>query len=360
MMSNEINSDTAKMLFKEGAIFVLLDMPEGSEFGIDYNSWTTGPNFRGVKMIPPGIHYIYYRTGFFRNFKQREIVVRKWDRSLEEDVSQADKERVEGNLQELDQYLGAYPYENYKKWISLTSHISEELLGKLQPECGAITSVTQFLSPPSNSEMRRQSAETLAQQENTSPSDTRKKKKLPQLQKVPGTAIRFTKIPKQRYPEGATPQQITVYSMDSTFMLDSIIQSDYSKNKRGILGEIQFAFICFLIGQVFDAFDQWKKLVHLMCGSEKALNSHSDLFMDFIAMLHFQVHEIPEDFFVDIVSANNFLTTTLQEFFSNLEAGNGDIKLRERGLKFRDHLTRKFKWDFTTEPDDYAPVIVDS
>ena len=28
--------------------------------------------------------------------------------------------------------------------------------------------------------------------------------------------------------------------------------------------------------------------------------------------MHFQLQEIPEDFFVDIVSRNNFLTTTLQ------------------------------------------------
>lgn len=184
-----------------------------------------------------------------------------------------------------------------------------------------------------------------------------KKMKLPKLETVPGTAINFTKIPKNKYPDNATPQQITAYSMDSSFMLESIIQSDYSMNKNGILGEIQFSFICFLIGQVFDAFDQWKKLVHLLCSSEKALNTYSDLYMNFISMLHFQVHEIPEDFFVDIVSANNFLTTTLQEFFSNLDCGNGDVKLREKGLKFRDHLTRKFKWDFTTEPDDYAPVV---
>ena len=29
------------------------------------------------------------------------------------------------------------------------------------------------------------------------------------------------------------------------------------------------------------------------------------------AVLHFQLKEIPEDFFVDIVSRNNFLTSTL-------------------------------------------------
>ena len=32
----------------------------------------------------------------------------------------------------------------------------------------------------------------------------------------------------------------------------------------------------------------------------------------FTAMLHFQLKEIPEDFFVDIVSKNNFLTVVLQ------------------------------------------------
>ena len=56
-----MDQDTARVLFREGAVLLFLDMPEGSEFGIDYNSWTVGPKFRGVKMIPPGIHYIYYR-----------------------------------------------------------------------------------------------------------------------------------------------------------------------------------------------------------------------------------------------------------------------------------------------------------
>ena len=148
--------------------------------------------------------------------------------------------------------------------------------------------------------------------------------------------------------------------MDSTFALKTLINTTYKKKENLLLGEIQFSFICFLIGQVYDAFDQWKKLVHLLCSSVDALKDNTDLYMNFISVLHFQVQEIPEDFFVDIVSTNNFLTSTLQEFFSNLEDGNGENKLRQRGLKFRDHLTKKFKWDFTTEPDEYAPVIVET
>ena len=57
----EMDQETAQVLFREGAIMVCLDVPEGTEFGIDYASWTVGPQFKGIKMIPPGIHFIYYR-----------------------------------------------------------------------------------------------------------------------------------------------------------------------------------------------------------------------------------------------------------------------------------------------------------
>ena len=48
-------------LFREGAILAFLGVPEGTEFGIDYNCWRVGHKFKGVKMIPPGIHFVYYR-----------------------------------------------------------------------------------------------------------------------------------------------------------------------------------------------------------------------------------------------------------------------------------------------------------
>ena len=51
----------ARELFLEGSVLILLDVPEGSEIGIDYNSWNVGPRFKGIKMIPAGFHFIYYR-----------------------------------------------------------------------------------------------------------------------------------------------------------------------------------------------------------------------------------------------------------------------------------------------------------
>ncbi|ESO83353.1 hypothetical protein LOTGIDRAFT_222755 [Lottia gigantea] len=362
-----MDQEQAQVLFKEGAVFVFLDVPVGTEFGIDYNSWNVGPNFKGVKMIPPGIHFIYYsacnkekdsapRTGFFYNFKQREMVVRKWDK-LTEDISPApisdeEIERFIQNKQELDRYLGAYPYESYKKWVSLTNHITPQLVGQIQPENEKISAVTEFISESSTTQSRRDAMEL--SESKTDSEDSR----LPKMETKPETVIRYSHIPKMKYPPGASPADITKYSMDSSYMLDSILSDRFSTNWNGILGELQFAFVCFMVGQNYDSFEQWKYLVHLLCSCEEAIQKYSNLYTQFISILHFQLQEIPEDFFVDIVSQNNFLTGTLQEFFSNLESSSADDKLKRRGSKFQAYLTKTFKWDFSTESDEYAPVVV--
>lgn len=371
-----MDQDTARILFREGAIFVFLDVPEGTEFGIDYNSWTVGPLFRGVKMIPPGLHFVYYsasntegqtapRTGFFYNFKKREIVVRTWNKQLEDIdphvATEEEIQKIKDNKEDFDRYLGAYPYDNYKKWVSLSNYVSENLVNRLQPENGKILSVSEFVSERSDTKSRKDANEKSPKKASKEPTSVKDaESQLPQMKLQPGTFIRFTEIPKKRYPEGSKPADITKYNMDSTFVLETLISDKFASCEKDLLGEVQFSFICFLIGQVFDGFDQWKKLVNIICGSECALVNHTQFFMDFIGVLHFQVHEIPEDFFVDIVSQSNFLTTTLQEFFSNLESSSAEENLKKKGRKFKDHLTNKFKWDFDSEPDDYAPVIVET
>jgi A1 cistron-splicing factor AAR2 len=100
-------------------------------------------------------------------------------------------------------------------------------------------------------------------------------------------------------------------------LLDSV-GNDYNQ----VLGELQYSFVCFLIGHVYDAFDQWKQLVALLCTCDAALRQHPTLFHELIGVLHFQLRETPEDFFVDIVSRDNFLTHTLQSFFTFCDAAS--------------------------------------
>lgn len=77
-------------------------------------------------------------------------------------------------------------------------------------------------------------------------------------------------------------------------------------------GELQFAFVCFLLGNVYEAFEHWKQLLNLLCRSEEAMVKHHTLYINLISILYHQLGEIPADFFVDIVSQDNFLTSTLQ------------------------------------------------
>ena len=56
-----------------------------------------------------------------------------------------------------------FVFFSYKKWVSLTSHMTVELVVRLQPECGTVTSVTQFLSPVSDTKMRKEEQSKMAE-----------------------------------------------------------------------------------------------------------------------------------------------------------------------------------------------------
>ena len=92
----------------------------------------------------------------------------------------------------------------------------------------------------------------------------------------------------------------------------------------------------------------------------KVLNQN----VKYLYVSFFQIREVPEDFFVDIVSSNNFLVALLTSLFT-LTRDNSDIdsKLKDRIEKFKKSVSSKFQWDFSEiddmeEPDEDKPVIV--
>jgi A1 cistron-splicing factor AAR2 len=46
---------------------------------------------------------------------------------------------------------------------------------------------------------------------------------LPHLKPVPGTELRFTQFPERHFPEGSTPAEITHHSLDSTYVLETMV-----------------------------------------------------------------------------------------------------------------------------------------
>ncbi|EPS59191.1 hypothetical protein M569_15618, partial [Genlisea aurea] len=57
-----MDPETALHLVKDGVTLLLLDVPQFTLIGVDTQMVSAGPNFKGIKMIPPGVHFIYYSS----------------------------------------------------------------------------------------------------------------------------------------------------------------------------------------------------------------------------------------------------------------------------------------------------------
>jgi A1 cistron-splicing factor AAR2 len=401
-MSSSNSEFSANDLFEAGGIFLFFDFPLNGEFGIDYNCWRTGEKFKGVKMIPPGIHFIYFsvsdkygslglRSGFFHNFNAREVLAKKWNSQSETietyEMSEDQVANFHQSKRDYDKYMGAYPYDEYKRWISLTNNINETLLNTLVPETGIVTSEQPLVGQKfikgkqSGSPVRPRLSESELETKvvNTDVLEVPKsikeaESRLPQMQEVPAACLRFSKIPTELYPEGSTSAQITRHLIDVSFRLEQLLEQQRvwlglaTVGPLNLLCELQVAFVCFLIGQVYDAFEHWKVLMSLMCNSETLIEKYPDLYVQFIQVVYFQIKEVPEDFFTDIVTANNFLAVNLHNLFDNVREVSGRSlkgspsfsvmeKLDEKCERFKSYLSEKFGLDFEEEPDEYAPVV---
>ncbi|KAI1707232.1 AAR2 protein domain-containing protein [Ditylenchus destructor] len=99
---------------------------------------------------------------------------------------------------------------------------------------------------------------------------------------------------------------LKIAGIDSSDRLYTLLRS-LGDNPKELLAEFQVSFVVFLIGQVYEGFEQWKRLIHLMCSCNRALVTHSQFFLDLLMVIHFQLKQCPEDFFHDQLAKDNFL-----------------------------------------------------
>nr|CAD7426640.1 unnamed protein product [Timema monikensis] len=399
----EMDQELARRLLLEGAIFIFLDVPSGTEFGIDMKHWNTGEKFKGVKMIPPGIHYVHYsatnsqgdtgpRVGFIHNFQKSELVVKRWDKDAE-DIS--DKGMcsfltssvgktakifiqisvlsecfifpvVRYNIQVIQ---SLFQLKNQTLTVQSTlvaditcypNPLAENVVNAIIPTSGYIRSALELLPCDTDRTSAGGAATTQSVKRRSRTAEEKEEDLLPQLKPSPGTELRFSQFPECNYPEGATPAEITRHSLDSSYVLETLL-SNYN-SASDLIGELQFAFVCFLVGHSLEAFEHWKKLVGTLCSCDSAVSKHRELFYDTLTTLETQLEEIPEDFLVDIVTSNNFIYHSLRELFRTLqESDTLDHRLKLRAKRLAENLTARFGWDFThleEEDSDEAPVVV--
>lgn len=99
--------------------------------------------------------------------------------------------------------------------------------------------------------------------------------------------------------------------LDRTWMLEKMA-TRYDGNVNAILGELQAAFICFLMGQDFNSLEHWKLLLDMLCRCESALHRWPAFISDLADIVRCQIREVPPDLFDDTSQDQNFVFTAMR------------------------------------------------
>jgi A1 cistron-splicing factor AAR2 len=344
-------------------VLLLLNSPKQMDFGIDLSTWTIGEKFMGIKLIPFGTHFINYslkdegylmKQGFFINVSKDSLIhVRKWNPELQDFTLLKEEEEagfcVGVNNLDFDAFLGNYPETQIFDWKDLTKYITNKLLDKLEP-------------------LNRKYTTSTKEYDDGSPDV------------VKGT-IYFTNIPKRTFMHKIDSKELTKQNIDKSKSLEELIEKEYNKETNDLLGELQYSFITFFLGEVYESFEQWKDIMVLLLSCQSIIVKQEKLYCDFIEVLYNQFRQFPKDFFVDEISSNNFFNKLITNFIITCKQSNRteDIiipsSVAKRAILLEKFLKEFFNFEVKDEnskileiylnkrndysDDDELPVIVD-
>ncbi|XP_009105213.1 protein AAR2 homolog [Brassica rapa] len=386
-----MDSEKALELVKHGATLLFLDVPQHTLIGIDTQMFTVGPAFKGIKMIPPGIHFVFYSSstrdgkefsptiGFFIDVTPSQVIVRKWNQQDEwlAKVSEEEEERYSQAVKslEFDKHLGPYDLSQYGAWKHLSNYITKDVIEKFEPVGGEITVIYEsaILKGGPKTEMERAlDAQMKKSKSEASSSSTEQPK---------GNRFYYTSIPRIIKHKGISGQELTSLNLDKTQLLESVLSKEYKASEDLLLGELQFSFVAFLMGQSLESFMQWKSLVSLLLGcTEAPFQTRSELFTKFIKVIYHQLKyglqkesSGPEMGVLALLddswlASDSFLHLLCKDFFALVEEASvvdGDLLSWTR--KFKELLESRLGWEFQKksdvdgiyfdEDDEYAPVV---
>ncbi|CAH8363039.1 unnamed protein product [Eruca vesicaria subsp. sativa] len=386
-----MDSEKALELVKHGATLLFLDVPQHTLIGIDTQMFTVGPNFKGIKMIPPGIHFVFYSSstrdgkefsptiGFFIDVAPSQVIVRKWNQQDEwlAKVSEEEEERYSQGVKslEFDKHLGPYNLSQYGAWKHLSNYITKDVIEKFEPVGGEITVIYEsaILKGGPKTEMERALDAQMKKSKSEELSSSTEQPK--------GNRFYYTSIPRIIKHKGMSGQELTSLNLDKTQLLESVLAKEYKASEDLLLGELQFSFVAFLMGQSLESFMQWKSLVSLLLGcTEAPFQTRSGLFTKFIKVIYHQLKyglqkesNEPEMGVLALLddswlASDSFLHLLCKDFFALVEEASvvdGDLLSWTR--KFKELLENRLGWEFHKksdvdgiyfdEDDEYAPVV---
>jgi A1 cistron-splicing factor AAR2 len=314
----------------------------------------TGPNFKGIKMIPPGLHLLHYgsseadRQGMFLNASAGSIDVLRWDPTAE-DLTRGDATLPEGSLAslasavlggQLDSSLGPYPAEEAGMWINLSNCITQSVLSRCGVQPGAkispgtdagdseqtVTAAADTTAQSTSTDSEQTvtaAADTTAQSTSTATTSAAVVPYFADLARVarfstmsaPHQTLSSSSSSSSSSAVQSEPAAVTHAHMDRLGQVQELVQRRFNGSWKELLGELQLAFVLFLLLSSLSAFKQWQQLTAALCRCETVAESDAGFYKSYIRVLHAQLKLVPEDFFATELSKKNFLVSSLSAMF---------------------------------------------
>ncbi|ETO27330.1 hypothetical protein RFI_09802 [Reticulomyxa filosa] len=447
--SLKISPDRATELAKNGAALLCLELPEKTLFGIDYLTFEIGDQFKGVKMIPPGPHFIhtclcndnYNRMGFFLWLNLKQVNSYLWQKDLDCMIAYPDKEQAERLQQSIDQSNNRKDDRSFipnrqtyhkricgnstfiKEFFLCVSFCCEYVFAKQYAQmyicvCDNKKKVEEEWKRTSgkmamceedskkeekdahrNERDRRQETEEEAETnrkelemhaEKTSRLDHGKqydmarfelKRYHPYYCNIPSVAsfqrqaLSNQNKHKQKSVSDSnndkrgdgqdnesqsstifTASQLTKLHMDRTPILKYVLEKLTDESE--LLAEMQYSFVCFLIGRTLSGLEQWKRIVDLLCNCEEGVELYKDLYLKFIRIISIQLKELPDDFFTNELTSTNFLNKSLHNLMQILSETQMSKPMSTQVSFLKTLLLQKFQKNFDATDDEDQPIVV--
>eukprot|EP00798_Chlamydomonas_sp_ICE-L_P014528 gene14528-20559_t len=320
-----MDNEAAKGFVDNGGTLLFLGVPPRTIVGVDHQAFSAGPKFMGIKMIPPGTHFISCRAtsqhagsevapciSFFIHIRQKEVLVRKWDQQNEVLAKLVDED-------EMGRYIAGvrrYDFDQYlAPWSDLSRFLTPSIISDLSPVGGGGISIMDEAEDPDLLEPKTDAEKALVQQLQKGRADLQAhidsmsldggngddSNQGPSTVPPPSTtgttatpmdtaSSAQAQLPRLVKQKGMTAEELTAANMDKSGLLEQIIRRKYDGNMEGILAELQFSFIAFVFGQSLDGFSQWKSLISLLMGCEEAaIRTHPKGFTHMLYALRIQL-----------------------------------------------------------------------
>jgi A1 cistron-splicing factor AAR2 len=346
---------------------LLLDLPPTALAGIDLLSFTTTPRFRGVKNVPPDLHFVFAASDSSLAVRHGawfyvspgsgspQVFIKRWNAQNEDlvaETSQTEVLRWRANLGGIWKD-GLTPYrqtvksedtgedddavEESSDWEHLTSRITPTILSRingLHPDHWSLSSASSAAQDLEDIPGLESSNSTLH----------------------PEQELKFLPVDlKRTWRAGATGRERTEAAQDRSWALGELIEqygqsSDYRSRQFEILGEMQFCFLMVLTLNNNSCLEQWKRLLGLLLTCRQAVKERFSLFIELLRTLRLQLSHCAdmEAAMFDLHEpGGGFLKPLLQKFRKGLDGFEFRHKTNITGAfeELQEFLQVQFGWN---------------